>query len=59
MQEYETLAQIKDSVLDELQNTNVDTDIAVSAHDGNIDETMEIPHLGKYDYYDPDRLSVQ
>ena len=59
LQEYEQLAQIIDSGVDELQETNVDTDIAVSTHDGNVDETMEIPYPGKYDYYDPDRPSSQ
>ena len=37
MQECEPLAQIIDSAVDELQDTDVDTDIAVSTHDGNID----------------------
>ena len=57
MQEYEPLAQTIDSAVDELQDTSVDTDTAVSKHGGNKDERMEIPHLGKYpDWPDIQRL---
>ena len=33
--------------------------IAESTHHGNIGETMEIPHQGKYNYYDCERPSAQ
>ena len=59
MQEYEPLVQIIDSVEAELQETNIDIDIAASTQDGNIDETMQIPHPGNYDSYDLDRPGVQ
>ena len=53
------LAQIIDNVVDEVQDTNVDTDITVSADDGNKYELMEMPHEVKYDYSDADRPSIQ
>ena len=49
LHEHKPLAQIIDIVVDELQHINEDTDMAVSIHDGNIAETMEIPHPGKCD----------
>ena len=57
--EYEPLTQIIGNVIDEIQDTNLDTDSVVSTHDGSLDETMQIPYPGKYDYYDPDRPSIQ
>ena len=59
MEENKPLAQIIDNGVDELQDTNVHTNKAVSIDDGNMDETMEIPHPGKYYYYDPDRPSIE
>ena len=43
IQKYESLVQIINSVVDELQDAMIDTDI-VSMHDGITDETMQIPH---------------
>ena len=59
MQVYEQLAQIIDSVVDELQDANIDADIAVSTHDGSIGKIMWMPHPGKYNYYYPDRPGIQ
>ena len=49
MQEYEPLAQFIESVVDELQDTNIDTKITVSTHDRNTDDRIQMPNSEKYE----------
>ena len=68
MQVNEQLAQILDNIVDESQDTNIDTDIVVSTHDESIVETMQIltdillmMQTGKVSkgFYDIGTVSVQ
>ena len=45
--------------LAKLQDTYLHTGIAVFAHNGSIDETMQIPIQGNFDFHDRDRPVIQ